>query len=138
MTEVQLPYVSIAFHEGIMFLDFKEEVELGFPEVKELTSYAEKLGNNKPYLVLSDVRKNVHVTNEGKKLATDHTKAPLLRGVAVIINNTLLEIAANFFIKFQKPKYPFKVFTDREEALKWLKALPLETESSGTGQTISI
>lgn len=138
MTEVELPYVSVAFDAPIMFLHFKEEVELGFPEIKELTALAENLGNKKPYFVLTDVSKNVKLTNEGKKLAADYTKAPLLRGSAVIVNSSLVEIAANFIAGFQKTKYPLKVFTKKEDALSWLKSLPLEPERSGSNPAVNI
>lgn len=39
---------------------------------------------------------------------------------AVVISNFAQKIIANFYIKFNKPKMPTKVFTSTEKALEWI------------------
>ena len=99
---IDLEYVTIYYEAPVVYFIFKEEVELGFPEIRELTSCAEKLSGNKPYLVFSDVRLNVGVTSEGRRVAADVKEAPLHRGTAVLVNNNMFKIAVNlsFSISF--------------------------------------
>jgi hypothetical protein len=126
MTEVQLKYVSIHYEEPIIFLNFKDGAELGFPEVRELTFYCEQLTQKKPYVVLSDARADINVTPEGKKLTADPNEAPLCKGSAVLVRNVMYEMAANFFSLFSRPPHPFKAFTEKGKALEWIKSLSLE------------
>ncbi|HWY97960.1 MAG TPA: hypothetical protein VNY36_02635, partial [Bacteroidia bacterium] len=89
---------------------------------------SEKLSGGNPYVILSDARVNIDVTHEGRRLAGNAKAAPLHRGTAVLVKNTFYQVAANLFSKFDKPGYPYGVFTDEQEALNWLLQIPIEGE----------
>jgi hypothetical protein len=125
MNEIDLPYVSITYAEPIVYFVYKEGAELGFPEIRELISSAEKLSGNKPYVTFSDVRVNMNITNEGKRYVADLKHMPLFRGTAVLVRNSFHKFAVNFLKDFSKGKYPFRAFTSKEEAIAWLSGLPL-------------
>jgi hypothetical protein len=124
--EIELPYVSIIYTEPIVYYTYKEGVELGFPEIRELIACAEKLSGYKPYVTFADARVHINVTNEGKRILTDLTNMPLFRGTAALVNNDLYKYAANFLNHFNKRKYPFCAFTSKEEAINWLLSLSLD------------
>lgn len=42
---------------------------------------------------------------------------------ALVISNLAQKIIANFYIKFNKPKMPTKVFTSTDKALEWILSL---------------
>ena len=42
--------------------------------------------------------------------------------VAMVISSTVGTILVNFFLRVNKPKYPFRVFTDQGKAREWLVA----------------
>jgi len=120
---IDLSYCKIRYEGPVVYFVFKEGAELGFPEIRECTYHAERLSGKKPYLVLSDARVNMNVTQEGRKVASDIKEAPLLRGTAVLVKNTALKIATNYFTKFGGPNYPFRAFTDKQKAIDWLMKL---------------
>jgi hypothetical protein len=124
--EINLPYVRITYSEPIVYFEYKEGTELGFPEMRELISCAEKLSGHKPYVTFSDVRLDINVTNEGKKVLADAKNLPLFRGTAALVTNNLYKFAANFLNSFNKSPYPFRAFTSKEEAINWLLTLPLD------------
>ena len=126
ISEIELPYVSISYIDPIVYFVYKEGAELGFPEIREVISYAEKLSNYKPYFTFSDARVNMNVTNEGKKIIADMKNMPLFRGTAILVSNNLYKYAANFLSFYNKPKYPFQAFTSKEDAIAWLLTLPLD------------
>ncbi|MES2593048.1 MAG: hypothetical protein V4608_14290 [Bacteroidota bacterium] len=125
MKEIKLPYVTIKFEEPIVYFTYNEGTELGFPEIRELISLAEKLSDNKPYVTFSDVRINMNITNEGKRIVADMNNMPLFRGTAVLVKNNTYKFAANFLSHFNRPQYPFRAFTQKKEAIDWLLNLPL-------------
>lgn len=126
MSEIELSYVTITCEAPVVFYKYKEGAELGFPEIRELISYAEKLNHGKPYVTLSDVRVDMNITEAGKRFVEDLTNMPLFRGTAVLVKNSSYSFAANFLSAFSKKKYPFRAFTSREKALQWLQSLPLD------------
>lgn len=123
--KIDLEYVTIYYEEPVVYLNFKEGAELGFPQIRELTSHAESLSGNKPYFVFSDVRLPVSVTPEGRRVAADVKEAPLHRGSAVLVSNEMFKLAINFFNGLKKPSFPYRAFTDKQEALEWLLKLAM-------------
>ena len=109
----------------IVYFTYKEGAELGFPEIRELIFYAEKLSDHRPYVTFAEVLVDMNVTTEGKRVIADQNNMPLFRGTAVLVRNSWYMYAANFLNAFNKPRYPFKAFTQKEEAISWLKSLPL-------------
>lgn len=123
--EITLPYVTITYIHPVVYFKYKENVELGFPEVEELIKYAERLSGNKPYVTLADVRDGISITNEGKRVVADIKNMPLFRGTAAVVKNDIYQLAANFLSLFNRPGYPFRAFTSKERAVEWLLTLPL-------------
>lgn len=128
MEQIELKYVTIHYKEPIIYLTFKPDVELGFPEIQELVAYSEKLSANKPYVVLTDAREYVKVTPEGKKYSAEAKNSPLQKGTAVIVKNTAYQLAANFFLGIQKPAFPYSAFTEEQKAVEWLLSLSLDEQ----------
>jgi hypothetical protein len=76
MNEIKLAYVSITYKEPIVYFVYAKDVELGFPEMRELISSAEALSGHKPYFTFSDVRANLSITKEGKRVVEDLATCP--------------------------------------------------------------
>ena len=127
MNKIELSYTSIRYKEPIVYFKYKEGTELGFPEIRELVSCAEKLSGYKPYLTFSDVRVTMNITKEGKRYVENMNNMPLFRGTAVLVKNEAYKLALNFISSLNKPQYPFKAFTNKQKAIKWLLTLPLHT-----------
>jgi len=123
--KIDLPYVSITYIEPIVYFEYKEGTELGFPEILKLISCAEELSNHKPYVTFADARVSINITNEGKRILSDIENMPLFRGTAVLVNNNLYKYAATLLGIYSRPEYPFRAFTSKEDAIKWLSSLSL-------------
>lgn len=126
LNKIHLSYVDIKYEEPIVYFVFKEGVELGFPEIRELIACAEQLSGKKNYVTLSDVRVTVNITNEGKRVVSDPKNMPYFRGTAVLVKSSMYKFAVNFLNYYNRPKYPYRAFTSEKEAIAWLLTLPLE------------
>lgn len=127
---IELPYVTLFYDAPVVFCRYKADHELGFPEIREMVTASERLSSGKPYVTLADVRKGLRITQQGKKLAASRTNMPLFRGTAVLVTSDLLRLAANMMNEIVSRNYPYKVFTDEEKAVSWLRSLPLEAEGA--------
>jgi hypothetical protein len=124
--ETELPYARIRYEAPVVYYIYQENIELGFPEIRELVSRAEQLSGNKPYVTFADVRGGISITNEGKRMLEDPRNMPLFRGTAALVSSGLYKLAANFMNQYSKRQYPFRAFTSEQEAIEWLRSLPLD------------
>ncbi|MBD1395539.1 hypothetical protein H9Q13_00035 [Pontibacter sp. JH31] len=46
---------------------------------------------------------------------------------AILVSSPMIKMAANFYIKVNKPKNPTRMFTNREEAVEWLQQFKQKT-----------
>lgn len=125
MKTIELSYASITYEAPIVYFEYKEGTELGFPEIRELIACAEQLSGHTPYLTFSDVRVNMNLTNEGKRYVENMKNMPLFRGTAILVKNDFYRFALNFLNNLNKTQYPFNAFTNKQKAINWLLTLPL-------------
>ncbi len=120
MKLLEFSYCTVSYKRPVVYLTFKEGAHLDVGESRELIKAAEKLTENQPYLLFSDARVFLTITPQSRKVWADKNEAPLLIANAALINNLSLRLTANFFIKFNKPHFKYKVFTDEKKAIEWL------------------
>jgi hypothetical protein len=128
MKRIDLSYVTVENRDGIVWLVFKEGVEIDVKELKEFTQASEVLSDNEPYLLISDARVNLSITSEARKLAASKKGTSLLIANAVLVNNLAVRLTANFFTSFNKPHFKYRVFNDESKALRWIKKYHAQKE----------
>lgn len=94
-------------------------------DIKEIRRANLELSDNKPFFVLLDTSTGYfNVSPEGNTLLASKEYAQLRKATAIIAKSFATKLAGNFFIRFNKPPTPTRLFTDEAEAIKWLKGLP--------------
>lgn len=70
-----------------------------------------------------DIRKVKGMTKEVRDLVNraDSIKKNV-SGVAILLSSGVPKIIGNLFLRFSKPEYPTRLFTNKEKALEWLKS----------------
>lgn len=120
-------------NDGIVRKKFFNDMDLEAHHGEENLEAVKKLTGGKPYLVISDGRVNVRVSPEARAFAASETACMNRIAEAILVNSVATRLTANFYIKFNKPRTPTRVFTDEQKALEWLKNFPLEKQDSLTG-----
>ena len=112
--------VIVLRDDGIIELYANDHHVYTIEDVKEnVKAFGELTGNEKvPVLIiggsfssLDDQTREFMATEESLK----YSKAE-----AFLITSLAQKILINFYIKFNKPLVPTRVFTDKEEAIEWL------------------
>lgn len=120
MHQKEFSHSTILYKAPIMYLVFKKDAELDVKEVREMIKAAEELAGKKPYLLMSDVRNDVTISEAARKISASKEEAPFVLANAILTDNIALRITANFFIQINKPHFPVKVFSNADKAHKWL------------------
>ncbi len=68
-------------------------------------------------ILLVDMRKVGKTTKAVRQTAPEDE---MQKAVALLTGLGLSKIVGNLFLSFRKPKYPTKIFSDREAAIAWL------------------
>ena len=71
------------------------------------------------YPSLFDITHIKHSTKEARDYFANEGNEGVVAS-AIIVSSPMLKMAANFYIKVNQPKNPTRMFTNRDEAIKWL------------------
>jgi len=112
-------------NDGIIELTISHEKGLTIEDLKQISSAIEKLSGGVKIPVLGRSINYTPPSREVRNFAAGEETAKFIKAAATIIANPLTRIAANFFLKINKPPFPFQTFTTEQEAIIWLKKMNL-------------
>ena len=120
--EIYLNEASILLRaDGIVHVHFNKDTVLDIPlQLRLLEKYNEITeGKLTPFMFTAS--EEVNVTPEARDNAIKIEETSACYGAAVVVTNIAYLLIANFYLKFNKPKRPYKVFKSEEAAIEWLK-----------------
>lgn len=109
--------------DGIVYVFFRPETEIDVEFQEILINAYHKVTGGKKHPFLFEAADNVSVTKEAREKAILIENRSTVGATAILVDNIANALMANFYLKFNKPKHPYKVFRDRQEAVKWLLSL---------------
>lgn len=79
--------------------------------------------NGSGVISLSDIRQlKKNPSKEVRDYFASDEVAKLHKATAILVNSGFTKALGNLYLKFSKPKYPTRLFTDEEKATEWLKS----------------
>jgi hypothetical protein len=113
--------------DGILYTDCFPNTIMTLEDGKESTRISAEMINHIPRPLLCDLTNVVKMTQDCRKHFAGPEHAKTFTKAALIVTSPISRIIGNFFLGLNKPLKPTRLFTSKEEGLKWLK----EEESSG-------
>ncbi len=127
MNEDQNEFIKFHIEDGILFSEFSESTVIDLEKAKKIISLREKIsdGNNQYwcYNILGMNSMNIDARNYADKHGQN-----LLSACAVIVHTPVSQFIFNIFLRLKSPDIPFRSFTSKESAVKWLKKIKSENE----------
>jgi hypothetical protein len=115
-------YEAFELERGLIENQIKNDVVLDEKDVRNLKEANTDLANGKPYAVLVEFEEMVNVTREARELTASKDFLGKTIAEALLIHSLGHKIIGNFYLSVSKPHIRTKIFTDRTEALEWLRA----------------
>lgn len=122
-SHIQLKHAEIShYQDNIYILTFEDDYEVELEDAVEIDKAFIKITQNTKFSVIVDARdKFSSITNDARNFfANDPEILPIREKLAIVVNNMPTKILANFFMRFNRPQTPTKVFNDLNLALEWL------------------
>lgn len=119
--EIKIPEATIRLRtDGIVHVTFSSHITLDVPlQLRMLELYKQLTGDKKLPFIFS-AYEGVIVTKEARDNAIILEDEAPVSAVAIIADNLAYRIIANFYLKVNKPKNPYRVFKKLDEAVEWL------------------
>jgi hypothetical protein len=95
--------------------------EISVEDVKAIAQSCKNAGGGRVLPLLIKVDKYTLPSAEARKFIAQADSNPYAKAEAYVISDLPQKIVGNFFLKFDKPARPTKMFTKEEEAMEWLK-----------------
>ena len=82
-----------------------------------------------PLLIYADTVASAEY--EAQQFASREDVAPLVIGMGIIVKSVFTRAMSELFMRFHRPPYPTRIFTDEEAALQWLtQYLPADADET--------
>ena len=118
-TETSAAQISVC-SDGIIRVMFKKKTEVNADHFKKLFEvYNELVQGEKHSFIYYAEDGSSTVSEDGRAYAKNEEYSFPKVCNAVVVTRLSQKLIANFYFKFNKPSYPFKVFDKMEEAEKW-------------------
>jgi hypothetical protein len=119
MEEVENDYVRYWFENGILMNELKRPTHITLDIMKELIELRHQFSNHKHQYWCMDSGRIKSVNREAMVYAEKYGQDYIYAN-GIIVNSHLAMTFYNVFMILKNSKIPFKFFTKREKAIKWL------------------
>ena len=116
---------KLSVYEGIIRLQLNDRADIEVHHIDEIYKANQRLSEGSKYSLLVIIGKYTNVSPEARELAANKELSKNRTSLAFVTDSLAHKLVVNFFIKFNRPSTPTKLFTDEEEAIRWLKGKSL-------------
>lgn len=125
--------ISLA-ENGIVRKKFFDDLDIELEDSKENLDAVSQLVKGKPYVVLTDGRIHARVSPEARQFSASREASNNRIAEAILVNSVASRLTANFYIRFNKPLTPTRLFNDEQKALAWLHQFLAKSSSRVTAK----
>lgn len=112
--------VTIEFENGIVIGTFKVEF-CDLETVRRIVEYRLNATERKSYPLIGNIVSIKKITKEARDFLASKEGCEGITVFAILINSPIGSMIGNFWLRINKPLVPTRIFTNEEEAKKWLK-----------------
>jgi len=109
--------------DGRVSARFLPGANVEFDDARENLETTARLSSGARLAVLVDLRGLRSQSSEARALLAGPEAARVSRAVALVIGSPLSRVIGNFYLRFNRPETPTRLFTSEEEARAWLESL---------------
>ena len=106
---------------GINVIIFKAGAEAELSDVEENFAALKELNKGEPSPLFLDITKLKYMDRDARTYSARKEATTDVQALAILIGSPVGKMLGGFFLGLNKPPYPTKLFTVKEEAIAWLK-----------------
>ena len=107
--------------EGIAHTEFLPGARVNCEAAEEHFEACRQLTGNEKKPVMVDLKNLVYADRGARQCFSSDASTSITKASAVIVDSAIGQVVGGFFMGLNRPPVPIKLFTSREEAMKWLR-----------------
>ena len=107
--------------DGILHTECLPNTVMTLEDARESTRISGEMVNHQPLPLLCDLTNVVKMSQDCRTHFSGPEHAKTFSKCALIVTNPVSRMIGNFFLGLNRPLKPTRLFTLKEDALKWLK-----------------
>lgn len=108
-------------NDGIVEVNLVPEQDFTIENAREISAALFQLGNGKKFPVMIVAGEYTAPTPETRNFVADERSNKYILAEAYVIITLSQKIIGNFYLEYNKPARPTKLFDSKEKATEWLK-----------------
>ena len=114
-----MPHIWLG-DDGVMRIRFPQDYHFTLDDIRELNRQHHEISEVcRPLLVYAE--SVAAAEHEAQQFASSQESVEVVSAMAIIVRSFFTRALADIFMRFNKPPYPTRVFTDEADALAWLE-----------------
>ncbi len=109
--------------DGVVRTKVKPGADVTLKEAKENSDAVNSFYYGEKFPLMIDARGIRSMTREARSQFSLKGRNSGAKAFAIVIDSSISKVVGNFFMGLNKPEVPARLFTDEDEALKWLKQI---------------
>ena len=120
LKEVNIPEAIITLRsDRIMLVHYNKDITIDVETQLMMREIYKQMAPGKRLDYIFSASSGVSFTKEARENPSDVANSPIA-SYAIIANNLAYRLIANFYLKVIKPRVPYRLFSDIDEAVEWL------------------
>lgn len=115
------PYVHFELQNDLMIGIYKKDLKINLDRAKEIVKVRQELADYKPVIGLIYNQGVVKMDKKAREYLASPEGVKGIIAAAIVVGSPFTSFMANFFVAVNKPKMPVRIFSNSEDALKWLQ-----------------
>ena len=115
--------IRMEINDGILIATYKAGLKLSIEDAKDIVQERLKLLEGKLLPVLIIDSGVISMEKSARDYLSSDEGTQGIKCAAIIENSFFSKVLINFFLRLTNPKIQVKAFSNKEDALKWLKSI---------------
>jgi len=113
-------YITSFDKRGFVKTSVKPNSVIELKQAIENSSFVKQISGEKKHPLLVDLRNLESISKEARDHYSMRNREPGVTSIALLIDSPIGSVIGNFYMLISKPTVPTKLFTDENNAIKWL------------------
>jgi len=124
LTAIDIGKAIVKKHDnGHLYITIREGQELDVDDIKALVQAKNQLCGNEPHTTLLIAGNNSSISSEARAFASSKEAYKGAIAKSIVTKCLPTRLIGNFFIRFNNPPAPTKLFACEKEAVQWLNLM---------------
>lgn len=128
MNQLEIKAGKVFREDDIMHIVLAPATELEISDIDHIYTAVRRIATADAYYIVVDASDIIASSNEVRDYAAKHSDAGKIRACGIVCNSLSVKIIINFFLKFNKPVYPTRMFNSMNDAKAWVSTIKKTAE----------